>query len=264
MSQSASVLRSSLSVGLALLGLGCPTTYVTLGDDDANGGTTGGSAGVTGGRGGMGGTGGVGGVGGAAGIAGMVGGFGSYGGASGVGGVGGSAGGAGIFGLGGAGGAAGATGSCAPSEETLRSCAEYANTAKLYDYHGCLNQVGISMGQGTGGAPGALCEGYAPCSHQHEGCLYYQTSGAAGSNSGGCAGAPGDDAWLEDCGGLGYYGEEITGGTGGAGAGGSGGSAGGAGVGCDPAIDPACVGGAGGASGVGGVSGAGAGGEAGG
>jgi hypothetical protein len=242
MSQSASVLRSSLSVGLALLGLGCPTTYVTLGDDDANnGGTTGGSAGFTGG---------VGSVGGAAGIAGMVGGYGAYGGAGGVGGSAGSAGGAGIFGVGGAGGASGVTGSCAPSEETLRSCAEYANTARLYDYHGCLNQVGISMGHGAGGAPGALCEGYAPCSDQHEGCLYYQTSGAAGSNSGGCAGAPGDQAWLEDCGGLGYYGEEITGGAGGGGAGGSGGSAGGAGVGCDPAIDT-CIGGAGGASGAG-------------
>jgi hypothetical protein len=226
-------------MGLALLGLGCPTTYVTLGDDDANhGGTTGGAAGV----------------------AGMVGGYG------GAGGVGGTAGGAGIFGVGGAGGVSGATGSCAPSEGTLRTCAEYANMARLYDYHSCLNQVGISMGQGAGGAPGALCEGYAPCSHQHEGCLYYQTSGAAGSNSGGCAGAPGDEVWLQDCGGLGYYGEEIIGGAGGSGAGGSGGVGGGAGIGCDPATDNTCVGGAGGASGeggVGGVSGAGTGGEAG-
>ena len=245
-------------MGLALLGLGCPTTYVTLGDDDANAGTTGGAAGVAGmigGYGSVGGTGGVGGTAGAAGVAGMVAGLGGYGGSAG------SAGGAGIFGVGGAGGAAGVSGtsgSCAPSQETLNNCAPYASE-RPYDYHGCLNQNEIWMGQGVGGAPGALCSGYLPCSYQHEGCLYYQTSGAAGSNAG-CAGAPGDQAWLEDCGGEGYYGAEIIGGTGGGGAGGSGGSAGGAGAGTGGATGMGGVGG----EPVGGASGAGMGGEAGG
>jgi hypothetical protein len=265
--------RCSLSVGLVLFGLGCPTTYVVLGNDDVSGGQAGtvnGTAGTAGmgGNGGVyyfgdiGGTsgGGVGGVGGAAGAAGMW-----------IGGAGGST------GFGGVGGASGQTGSCTPSEETILSCEPFLGSPRAYDYNSCLNQSAAAMG-GVAGAAADICEGYMPCTYQSEGCLFYQTSGAAGSDSGHCPSAPGDAAWMQHCGGAGYYGEEILG-VGGSGAAGAGGSAGGAGVGCDPATDTTCVAGAGGASGTGaggvsgtgsdtgaagGMSGAGAGGEAGG
>lgn len=259
MSRSRKTSFAVLSVAFALIGLACGKTYVVLGKEASSAGSTGGAGGVGG-------------------VAGMVGGD--------IGGTGGTGGAAGIFagagGISGVGGFGG--GSCAPSEETLQRCGQAylpfrGVSMERYGYNACLNLVMQEMVGGVGGGAADQCEGYPPCSDQHEGCLFFQTDGAAGSNNGGCAGAPGDEAWLQDCGGYGYYGpdivDEITGGSGGAsgtwagggagstaGAGGEAGSiageggagaTGGAGGGCagapgDPAYD-ACANGSGGAAG---------------
>jgi hypothetical protein len=173
----------------ALLGSGCPTKNVVLGDDVPDRAGTGGGAGV--------------------------------------------------------GGSGGAGSGCAVSGEAIGTCGRFLPSSQLYAYHECLNSF-----DGVDGVAAEQCEGYAPCSYQHEGCLDLYSDGVAGAANSGCAGAPGDETWLSDCGGLGYYGSEIIG---------AGGVAGGAGNGCDPALNNCGgVGGVGGGpAGTGGAAGAG-------
>jgi hypothetical protein len=237
MTRARASVQTSFAIGLTLLGVGCPTTYVSLGEDDAGDGAAGNVAGQSGGAG----------IGGVAGV-------------GDVGGVGGTAGGC-------AGSGAGAIGdsycgTCAPTDEALSNCEYQLPTSLSYGYHACLNAQ-----DGVGGGPAVQCEGYQPCSFQHEGCLDFYSGGLAGSaaDSARCGSEAGAGDWLSNCGGFGYYGPDIT-----AGAGGAGGSAG---IGCDPALDHCGSGGAGGtADGIagtteggagGGVAGTGAGGVAG-
>lgn len=189
-----------LSLGFALLGSGCPATYITVSNEGGAGGTGVGGASVVGGASGFGeggyGYGGVGGnpdgpyggtggwsddcncYGGAGGeVAGAggfgeqpcVGGAGGFGGEGGYGGVGGI-GGYGGIGIGGAGGD--------PCNEP--------------EYYGCLNRYDAQNG-GVGGAPSVLCEQFAPWSDEHERCVNYYLNGGVGSfEEGGAGGSSGE------------------------------------------------------------------------
>lgn len=203
--------HASFTFGLTLLGFGCPTTYVSLGDTKSNDRGAAGDVGGTGGAAGMG----------SVADTGVAGRYDAVAGSGGT-----------IV-----------IGACSPTEQTLSDCAPYQQMNDVYNHNACLNR-----GDGVDGMAADQCEGYAPCSYQHEGCVFHYSSGAAGAGNTGCAGSPAEEAWLMDCGGQGFYGPDILSGT--AGQAGCGGVAGAAGI----------TGGMGGAGGVVGGNGAGMGG----